>query len=383
MKYKIVLFAIYLVTNLSALAQNGYVSIDNNTGSWSDAGIWVKSQNWQPGTPGTSVNTGFVNVYGYVSLNGDLTLGGGTPVTVYDTLWIMGDLDVSQGSSLNVQSGGILIVEGDFTATGGTVSANNGNIVVTGNLTASQGANVNNSAGGSDGFYVFGSVSRSGGAQFNGSNNVASGNFLDEADLSTNNTSLHNFINGILPVELLSFDATFSQDKVTLEWATASELNNDRFEIYRSGNGTDFVLLGEVQGNGTSSELHIYTFTDNRSPSGTNYYRLKQIDFDGVYEYSPVVSVKVKLSAVTFQVAPTVLKEGNLKVKVNNMGQDNAMITLNGLKGNLVFSQAVSLTPGAVQEFELQGTSQLKEGIYILIFCAGEKKYRQKVIIDH
>ncbi len=383
MKNKIVLLAIYLIANLNALAQNGYVSIDNNTGLWLDASTWIKSQGWQPDTPGTNLNTDFVNVYGYVNRNGGLTLGGSTPVTVYDTLWVMGDLTVAGGSSLTVQSGGILIVDGNFVATGGTVSANNGNIVVKGNLTASGGADVNNTAGGSDGFYVYGTVSRSGGAQFNGSNNVASGNFLDETDLSNNNTSLHNLVNGLLPVELLFLDALFSQDKVTVKWSTASELNNDKFEIYRSANGTDFVLLGEVKGNGTSSELNNYTFVDNRPPSGTNYYRLKQIDFDGVYEYSPFVSVKVELSAVTFQVVPTVLKEGNLKVKVNNIGQGNARITLNGLKGNLAFNQPVSLTPGVVQEFELQGTSQLQEGIYILTFCAGEKKYRQKVIIDH
>lgn len=384
MKKTGILFNIFLIIGLSALAQNGYVSDNNNVGLWTDAGIWTRSQGWMQPTPGTTVGgaASYVDLYGYVSRNGDLTLGGSAAVTVYDTLWIMGNLNVSGGSSLDVQSGGILVVDGNFVGSGGTVSSNNGNIIVKGDLTISGGADINNNSAGSDGFYVYGTVSRSGGAQFNGSNNISAGNFRDESDLSTHNGSLNNFVNATLPVELVDISASFANEKVNLKWVTASELNNDKFEIYRSINGTDFEYLGEVKGNGTTSTLHEYTFVDNSPENGTIYYRIKQIDFDGSYEYSPSVSVRLELSSIILQVVPTVVKEGNIKIKACNIGQGRTPMIISNLKGNVVFDDIIDLKAGAIQHIELTGTDQLRQGIYMLTFFSGGTQYRKKVIID-
>lgn len=99
-----------------------------------------------------------------------------------------------------------------------------------------------------------------------------------------------------LPVELIDFKASlFKDDKARLEWSTASETNNDYFEIERSSNGIDFRSLGKVSGNGTTTLASNYEYLDQSPPAGTQYYRLKQVDFDGQFSYSDIKSVNLSL----------------------------------------------------------------------------------------
>lgn len=104
---------------------------------------------------------------------------------------------------------------------------------------------------------------------------------------------------GIVPVELTSFSASVNETDVTLNWVTASETNNQGFEIERnSGNG--FESIGFVPGYGTTTELRSYSFTDAGLSEGTYTYRLKQVDFNGLYEYSEVVEVEVPAAPAVF-----------------------------------------------------------------------------------
>ena len=95
-----------------------------------------------------------------------------------------------------------------------------------------------------------------------------------------------------VPVELTSFTASLSDHKVVLNWSTATELNNYGFEIEKTqGLNGKWFTAGFVNGNGNSEEVIKYTFTDKFPFTGKSYYRLKQIDYDGSYEYSEIVSV--------------------------------------------------------------------------------------------
>ena len=93
-----------------------------------------------------------------------------------------------------------------------------------------------------------------------------------------------------LPVELTSFEAVRVDDNVRLEWTTASELNNDYFEVLKSYDGEAFFIIGYVDGHGTSSEVIDYSYTDSEPKRA--YYRLRQLDYDGQFEYSDVVAAK-------------------------------------------------------------------------------------------
>lgn len=97
-----------------------------------------------------------------------------------------------------------------------------------------------------------------------------------------------------LPVELVAFELELKQDKVNLLWTTASEINNDYFEIQKSQDGFVFQTIAHVNGNGNTTQSFDYAFKDQLEQSGNYYYRLKQVDFDGTYAYSEVEFVSYK-----------------------------------------------------------------------------------------
>jgi len=103
------------------------------------------------------------------------------------------------------------------------------------------------------------------------------------------------------PVELTSFSAVVNRNSVELKWTTATETNNFGFEIERS-NGEDFITIGFVNGAGSSTVPQNYTYTDNNLQTGRYLYRLKQIDFDGNFEYSDVVEAEIiSVSSLTLE----------------------------------------------------------------------------------
>lgn len=98
----------------------------------------------------------------------------------------------------------------------------------------------------------------------------------------------------IIPVELTSFAASNDRNNVTLNWATATEVNNSGFQIERKLNGTnEWTNLSFVSGKGTSTERNNYSYMDKGLTVGKYSYRLKQVDLDGTFEYSPVIEVDV------------------------------------------------------------------------------------------
>ena len=133
---------------------------------------------------------------------------------------------------------------------------------------------------------------------------VAQGNFnlgyfvsdaaLDFTDPTWYSANLNNPITvaGVVPVELTSFSAVGTRDGIQLNWETATEINNHRFEIERSNDSQNFTLVGFVNGRGTTTEKSSYSFIDKGVNEGKYYYRLKQVDYNGAYEYSQVIEVE-------------------------------------------------------------------------------------------
>ena len=96
---------------------------------------------------------------------------------------------------------------------------------------------------------------------------------------------------GILPVELVDFSAAKNEDDVLLKWQTASETNNEGFEIEHGTDGRNWDYIGFIDGHGNATETHDYTFLHKGPSHGMNYYRLRQIDSDGQSDYSEIRSV--------------------------------------------------------------------------------------------
>jgi Secretion system C-terminal sorting domain len=129
-------------------------------------------------------------------------------------------------------------------------------------------------------------------------NSLASGEHVFYIRSLSNGWSLTNisvFSSAVLPISLISFTGLSAQGKNILTWSTASELNNDRFDIERADAQTEliFTKIGTVAGSGTKITQSDYSFIDESPNASQQYYRLKQVDLDGHFEYSPVILVIV------------------------------------------------------------------------------------------
>ncbi|MGN6420655.1 MAG: T9SS type A sorting domain-containing protein [Pseudobacter sp.] len=140
----------------------------------------------------------------------------------------------------------------------------------------------------------------------------------------------------ILPVNLLSFTAQAVNEGITLSWATASEQNNKGFGIERSADGktwSSIGFVGSATANGNSSTRQEYTYKDNMPLADKNYYRLKQVDFDGGHAYSPVTLVRFS-SSLTVTVAPNPVQH---ELRIEGMKGRNK-ITVTNTSGQVVKS---------------------------------------------
>jgi len=101
-----------------------------------------------------------------------------------------------------------------------------------------------------------------------------------------------------VPVELTSFVASVTGNNVLLQWTTASELNNLGFEVERKSENSGYETVGFITGSGTTTEQRSYLFNDSKVPDGQYFYRLKQIDFNGQFNFSYEIEVEVNSPAV-------------------------------------------------------------------------------------
>jgi hypothetical protein len=193
-------------------------------------------------------------------------------------------------------------------------------------------------------------------------------------------TSFSPFIiaNQVLPVELVSFSAKKLGTSNVLNWQTASEKNNSHFDIERSANGqNEWVKIGTVKGSGNSVITQNYNFTDH-TPLSISYYRLKQNDLDGTFEYSNVVSVVDRKSKFNIaSIAPNPTKETSTIV-YNSDKNESINITLVDISGRIVLTQNVSITEGP-NNLSLN-LSNLTNGTYILNLKNSEQVLIQKIV---
>lgn len=107
-------------------------------------------------------------------------------------------------------------------------------------------------------------------------------------------------VGSALPVELIAFDGIQKEDQINLNWQTASESNNEGFIIEKGVKTTTGIVWSRIDfvaGSGTTQTLQSYSFDDIDPTEGTNYYRLKQIDYNGQYMYSPIITVEYSREA--------------------------------------------------------------------------------------
>lgn len=187
---------------------------------------------------------------------------------------------------------------------------------------------------------------------------------------------------GVLPVELLSFDGAQKETHVDLFWTTATEINNDYFQVERSLDGVNFEALGQVKGFGNSTAILNYSFIDNNPFIGVNYYRLKQVDFNGDHEYSSTVAFNFKHEnqTVVANIYPNPTQHSiNLRYDINH--DNTCIISIYDAVGKLVAQQTETGTEGSNQANI--SLADLSDGVYTLRLNVAEEQVSQLRFVKH
>ncbi|MEL6123498.1 MAG: SdrD B-like domain-containing protein, partial [Bacteroidota bacterium] len=200
---------------------------------------------------------------------------------------------------------------------------------------------------------------------------------------------------GVVPVTLTDFSGFWDQkfDVNRLEWSTASEINNDRFVVERlTGSGQVFEVIGEVSGAGNSSEVVYYEYQDNNiKESGTYYYRLRQIDYDGGHEYSPIIAINVyrnktavpstrTIEAGEVLIFPNPVQD-EFQILLETTIEQTVQVLLTDLRGRLVREWSpTEIQPGAnVLSYQVP---DILTGTYLLTISDGVSTKNQKILIS-
>ncbi|HMP23352.1 MAG TPA: T9SS type A sorting domain-containing protein [Saprospiraceae bacterium] len=168
-----------------------------------------------------------------------------------------------------------------------------------------------------------------------------------------------------LPIELLSFGGRQVGAAIQLHWETATERDNDYVEVQRSHDGKRFEALGRVPGAGNSATPLRYTFADVQPLPGVNYYRLRQVDFDGQQAFHPIIAVRFddkNAPATGITVFPTFVSE-DLNIRFAQAMENAGTLLVSDLNGRILLQR----TLGAGTEQTQVNVSSLPAGHYIVV----------------
>jgi hypothetical protein len=178
----------------------------------------------------------------------------------------------------------------------------------------------------------------------------------------------------VLPIELIAFEAKNTADAITLYWSTATEKDNAYFDIERADASLQFESIGRVNGAGSTTMRQDYQFSDKSPNPGDNFYRFKQVDFDGRYQYGPVVA-KVWAENAALQLSPVPVTD-RLKISLPDSPLENAQYVIYDYSGQIV--RASTLLEGS-NGLEVE-VSALPGGMYVLQLQAERSIYRARFL---
>lgn len=176
--------------------------------------------------------------------------------------------------------------------------------------------------------------------------------------------------NVLLPVVLLYSKIECINEMSELNWATASEYNCAFYEIESSNNGLDWTTIASITGNGTTTELSTYSFTvDGGANKLGKYYRIKQVDLDGQWEYFPILSSRCNTNNSTYNVYPNPVKE-RFTLEIESDTKKSINYVLIDAFGKVILNNEHLLYPGFT-ELKLN-VSDAPAGIYRLQISTSE-----------
>jgi len=184
---------------------------------------------------------------------------------------------------------------------------------------------------------------------------------------------------GTLPIILTALKGSYANGVSSLTWSTLQESNSSHFDIERSSDGVNFTAIGKTDAKGVSDKQTNYAFNDIRVNPGTNYYRLKLVDKDGLYQYSNVVALSVSIKGTNVTgIYPNPFTD-KVNIAVSSEVNTQASISLFDNAGKLLAKQVSTINKGA-NNVVLQNLDNLARGFYIIKVQVGDVVTTQKLI---
>lgn len=358
---------------------------------WTTSGHWSEDEATSCGcTPDESKDDIFIKHDATAS--SDLTFGSGASLTVQNSssFVISGNVQLNSGADVTVENGSTLTINGNFVLKNGSTLdiQSGGKVVVNGNVTNENNSNditvdgifeINGDFTGETGSTITGggTLTTTGDVTLNGTGAVFG---------STTGCSSPCSYGAPLPIQLLSFDVNLTEEKtVELTWITSSEKNNDYFTIERSYNCVSFKEIEEVPGAGDSDKEIEYTVYDNEPLSGMSYYRLKQTDFDGNYEFFRIVGISMEETAdgdCVLKIYPNpCLGRCTVAMSECEDTQDGVKVQILDATGHLVTSSVPNVQNNGSFAYSINSDNNFAPGIYIIKANSRLNSHSEKVII--
>lgn len=216
------------------------------------------------------------------------------------------------------------------------------------------------------------------------SSNISSANILAEVaskgelahdmlslNVNNNGGAYSYVVQGGLPVSMSSFKIESHEKGIELKWETASELNNNHFDLERSRDTREWMSIAQINGKGTTNLTSKYAFIDKFPSKGDNYYRLKQVDHDDAFSYSSVLSADWKKDIIV-EIYPNPVRD---QIFFKHLGTDavDQIINIFDLNGRQVFKGTIDGNSVDIQHLE--------KGIYMIQFIQNEEKIQKRIVV--
>jgi subtilisin-like proprotein convertase family protein len=181
-----------------------------------------------------------------------------------------------------------------------------------------------------------------------------------------------------LPITLIHFAGKAHEDFNELTWKTASEVNNDYFLIQRSPDGNNFTDIGTVEGNGNTNSITEYSYLDEFASLGTSYYRLKQFDYNGEFEYSNIIAIN-SYKEIDIAIYPNPSKN-NLFFDISEDFNTIYTIIYTNVLGS-INKEKINISEGN-NTYQANKFNQLPQGVYFIqILNENDKVIKSQKII--
>lgn len=177
-----------------------------------------------------------------------------------------------------------------------------------------------------------------------------------------------------LPVEFISFTGVALDEENLLNWSTATETNNQFFYIERSDDGVNFTTIGRKDGAGTTSMIHHYAFDDYSPIEGTNYYRLRQVDYNGATMYSNIIALEFHRGHMTVTNVKPNPTNGQVNFDFNSPVETTVHIVITDITGRVVRDEMVLTKAGTTAVSTV--IEESGAGVYTMIITEEKFAFR-------